>query len=446
MKKATRVSEIPNAFPANPLSKEELDEFYDGNTMIVRTGNKYDSPIDDIYEHCIDPANSYENAMLLFGHRGCGKSTELNKMEENLTNEGYQVRIIDCWTTLDMYNMDYTDILILLGDALLEIAETILYDIPEEKIDSIVDFWRTTEEQTRVKQLDKSVEAEVGATHETPKLMRRLLSFFINVKADLKQNSSTRIEYKKQIERRLRDWNKNINELADCITEKLDGKQPIIIFEGLDKLDSVPADKAWDIFSIHGGQLNCYSFPIIYTFPISLSYDPRFHSVESYFQYFIMPMIKLHCINGTEYKAGKKTIRNIVEMRTDLDLFDGNSLNLAIEKTGGSLRDLFNVIRTAATFARRGRKDKIEENMVDRALEKIKSDITRRIEGEQYDFLVEIYNGMHARIENRQMLLQMMQANAVLEYNGQRWHDVHPLVADYLIDDLHMTKRRENDR
>ena len=446
MKRATNITEIPNAFPPSPLTKDEMDEFYDADTMYVRTGKKYDSPIADIYNHCTDPANSTESAVLLFGHRGCGKSTELNKMEETLTKKHYQVRIIDCWKVLDMYNMDYTDILILLGDALLDIADKSKCRLPDEKIKKIENFWRASGVKTIVDNLDRSLGASGGISTATPPLLQGLLGFFFDVKADLKQSSSTSVEYKKQIERSLAEWNRIIRDMADTIADKCDGKQPIIIFEGLDKLDSVSPDKAWDLFSIHGGQLSSYSFPIVYTFPIALSYDPRFHAVESYFQGFIMPMIKLHLIDGRECTEGMQTIRKIVEMRADLSLFDGNSLNLAIEKTGGCLRDLFNVIRTAATFARRGKKDKIEEDMVLIALEKIKSDITRRIEGKQHDFLVEIYNGMHMKIQDKPMLLQMMQANAVLEYNGKRWHDVHPLVADYLVDDLHMTERRSYDR
>ena len=446
MKRATNITEIPNAFPPTPLTKDELDEFYDADTMYVRMGNNYNSPIRKIYEHCIGMYGSYSNAMLLFGHRGCGKSTELNKMEETLTEEGYQVRIIDCWKVLDMYNMDYTDILILLGDALLDIADKSKCRLPEEKIKRIADFWRASGVKTIVDNLDRSIGASGGISTATPPLLQGLLGFFFDVKADLKQSSSTSVEYKKQIERSLAEWNRIIRDLADTIADKRDGKQPIIIFEGLDKLDSVSPDKAWDLFSVHGGQLSSYSFPIVYTFPIALSYDPRFHAVESYFQGFIMPMIKLRDIDGRECSEGKQTILKIVEMRADLALFDGNALDLAIEKTGGCLRDLFNVIRTTGAFARRGKKEKIGEDMVRIALESIKSDITRRIEGKQHDFLVEIYNGMHMKIQDKPMLLQMMQANAVLEYNGKRWHDVHPLIADYLVDDLHMTERRPYDR
>ena len=35
-------------------------------------------------------------------------------------------------------------------------------------------------------------------------------------------------------------------------------------------------------------------------------------------------------------------------------------------------------------------------------------------------------------IEDTEKLLKMLQASVVLEYNGKRWHNVHPLVARFL--------------
>ena len=42
-----------------------------------------------------------------------------------------------------------------------------------------------------------------------------------------------------------------------------------------------------------------------------------------------------------------------------------------------------------------------------------------------------IYNGNKERIENKEILLKMLQASVVLEYNGKSWHNIHPLVADF---------------
>ena len=86
MKYANNVSEIINAFSAAPLQKEYMEEFYCKGTMEYRTSDKYNSPIEDIYDIC--RSRSEHNACLLLGHRGCGKSTELNMMSERLAEIG----------------------------------------------------------------------------------------------------------------------------------------------------------------------------------------------------------------------------------------------------------------------------------------------------------------------------------------------------------------------
>jgi ATP phosphoribosyltransferase len=105
-----------------------------------------------------------------------------------------------------------------------------------------------------------------------------------------------------------------------------------------------------------------------------------------------------------------------------------------IEKTGGSLRDLFGAIITAATRARRRRSVKIEVEDAVRALEKLKTELKKTIDGKNYSFLADISRGNRERIEDKEMLLNMLQAGTVLEYNGKGWYNVHPLVNDFLIE------------
>ena len=78
-----------------------------------------------------------------------------------------------------------------------------------------------------------------------------------------------------------------------------------------------------------------------------------------------------------------------------------------------------------------------------RALEEIKTSLTRHIEKKDYPFLLNIYNGNKERIEDKEMLLQMLQASVVLEYNGKRWHNVHPLVADFFREQGMIENARE---
>ena len=125
-------------------------------------------------------------------------------------------------------------------------------------------------------------------------------------------------------------------------------------------------------------------------------------------------------------------IKKIVEDRADPSLIEEQTLKLMIEKTGGSLRDLFSIIRDASIRARRRKSGRIEMEDANAALNSLKASLTKRIEVKDYEFLRNIISGNKRNIEDREKLLEMLTCNVVLEYNENRWRDVHPLVVDFL--------------
>lgn len=425
MKYADRISEILNAFSPAPLRADQMEEFYCENTMEYRTSDKYDSPIEDIYDSCrsVDECGAY----LFLGHKGCGKSTELNRMSERLAADGYPVKTVNCSRDLDLFHIVYSDLFILMGEALLKIAEELKCEIEKDVLENIKNFWVEGTE-TLISQEIGGVSVETGMSIETGGILAGILNVFAKIKADLKLNEETRKEYRKKISIRSSEWIGILRQVAEKITEKTGGKSPIIIFEDLDKLN--PED-AWTVFYNYAAILSGMTFPVIYTFPIGLSYDKRFSAMESYFTTKTLPMIKIETIEGELFQDGIDIIRDIVKKRADLHLFDAGVVDSLIQYTGGSLRDLFHVINTSANRAKRRGSGTVSMEDAERALEEVKTFLTRRIEEKDYTFLLNIYNENKERIEDKEMLLNMLQASVVLEYNGKRWHNVHPLVIKF---------------
>ena len=432
MEFAHSIQKIPNAFSPYPLSREQLAEFYYDGTMPVRTGDLYDSPIQDIIDECVTPTES-GNAFLLLGHKGCGKSTELNKMSEDLEGPdgtGTPVHTILCGTDLDLRSPVYSDLLILMGEALLEIAQKRGVHVGERIEDTIRSFFtrETEREGTAGRETDASVEAGVSAGRSVAGLLRLIGG----AKASIKYGETDRTTYRETIQKRLSVWLDAMDTIADRIAAASEGRRPVIIFEDLDKLDQ---KEAWEVFLHHSQKLAGVSFPVIYTFPIALAYAPEFHSLEGVFTAKFFPMIRLKKQDGSDDPAGLSTIREIVEKRADPELFDQKALDDLIRRTGGSLRDLFNAINACSRRALRRRSERIEQEDADRALEQLKSSLTKRIEQKYYPFLEMIRGGQHTDIPDQKKLLEMLQAGVVLEYdNHGDWRDVHPLVAEYLED------------
>ena len=427
MKYANQVSEIINAFSPEPLKAEQMEKFYCNDTMECRMSDKYDSPIEDIYEICQE--EGMQNAFLLLGHKGCGKSTELNRLSAKLSAQGYPVKTVICSTDLDMLNIVYSDLFILMGEALLEIAKDCGCTVGKDVLNSIMHFWDKRVE-TFVSGKEETLGVEGGALAETPGIFN-VLKVFAKIKADLKFNEEVRKEYRREINVRSSEWMELLRNVAKKITRKTEGKAPIVIFEDLDKLN--PED-AWNVFYNYATVLSGMSFPVIYTFPIGLSYDTRFASMEGYFVTEILPMIKIETIEGQPYDAGINAIREIVEKRADLNLFEAGVLDCLIQYSGGSLRDLFHTINSSAKRAERRSSVSISMEDAERALEELKTSLTRRIEQSDYEFLSNICTGNKELIENKQMLLKMLQASVVLEYNGKRWHNLHPLIKRFFVE------------
>ncbi len=426
MKYADQVSEIINAFSPEPLKIEQMKDFYCKDTMEYRMSDKYSSPMEDIFDICQDPRE--QNAFLLLGHRGCGKSTELNRMSEELEKKGYRVKTITCSMDLDLFNIVYSDLFILMGEALLELADESGCRMDGVLLEEIEHFWAEGVEITTSQEI-AAASLETGVSAETPGILTKVLKLFAKIKTDLKFNEETRKEYRNKISVRSSEWIAMLSRVSEMITVKLDGKRPIIIFEDLDKLN--PED-AWKVFYQYAAVLSGMPFPVIYTFPIGLSYDARFSAMESYFITKTLPMIKIETIEGQPFQDGIAVIREIVEKRADLKLFEDGVLEELILYTGGSLRDLFHAINAAAKRAERRSSEVIAMEDAGRALEEIKTSLTRRIEKKDYEFLLNIYQGNKELIEDKEMLLRMLQASVVLEYNGRRWHNVHPLVVRFL--------------
>ena len=65
------------------------------------------------------------------------------------------------------------------------------------------------------------------------------------------------------------------------------------------------------------------------------------------------------------------------------------------------------------------------------ALDNLESDINGRYGSRMIPIMKEIYDG-DKYVSSSDEMTQLLQIGAVLEYNGQRWCDLHPLVEKWL--------------
>ena len=427
IKRAEDLSGMLSAFQPNPLD-EINHEFYYENTMPSRVGHAFKSPLEDLFEDCTELAG--ENAHLLLGHGGCGKSTELINLKRRLKEDDQPVHIVRTELEANLYKVDCWDIMLFITEGLCSIAEENEIKLPSDLLQGVYDYLRKDLEE--IETMSKDATALVSGEASASVGIVRLLKLCASIKSSLQVGTQIRTIIREKIERRAPEWMSYVNEISDNITSNMNGKQPILIFEGLDKMQ--PPERAFEVFS--DDTLAKMPFPVVYTFPMSLIYDPKFASIESFYKVRILPMIKVSNDDKTQNDEGIEVMRKIVELRADLELFDDGVLEELIKQTGGVLRHLFQCITDASRLARRRGEDKIMQKDAHRILSELSSNLSRRISDEDNGTLLKIYNEPYyrKRIGNKESLLQQMQALVVLEYqNGDRWHDLHPLIAKFLI-------------
>jgi len=428
----TTIKGIRQNFFPYPLKNNELDEkngFY-VDTMLARTGNPAKLPIEDIFCDCT--TGSYNFIHLLLGHRGCGKSTEINRLEIKFRDAGFAVKKIDCQAETNFASVRVEDILILISNALLEICDEKSILINKSDIETLRYFFAEKEEKTT----DKDCETKGGGIGGGISINTPIVKLSADAKAQIMNTSEKITTIRENVINHFSEWNRCIDNIIEKIKEKDNRKYPIIIFENFDKI--VPVENAIKIFE--KGYLEKIRTYIIYTFPISLSYSEKFGTIEQYASSHFFPMIDVKTKEGKKNETGYNTIEKIIEKRAELTLFEDNVIDVLIEKTGGSLRDVFKCIELALRYTDRNGKDKVGMEELNMALNEVKSILSRRIEkGEEgkddYYALKKIHEAkIKTIIEDKSKMLGFLEAHVVLEYNGERWHDLHPLIYDFLKD------------
>ena len=112
---------------------------------------------------------------------------------------------------------------------------------------------------------------------------------------------------------------------------------------------------------------------------------------------------------------------------------------LLIRGTGGYIRDLFRCICDAALRARLRGSALIEQEDAEKALAVLESDINGRYSDELIGRMEDIYRG-NKFVSSSEEITTLLQVGAVLEYNGARWCDLHPLVEKWLLQNHKITR------
>ncbi|VVB90190.1 AAA ATPase domain protein [uncultured archaeon] len=347
------------------------------------------------------------------GHRGCGKSTELNRLadDEDIKKKFFVVKY-SVKEVCDVNNLDYVDVLFSIGAQLFLQYSDEGRELRPELIEALENWKSNVVEMVREEITSFGTSMEGG-----------LQSFFLSVLAKFRAEDTTKKIFRKKIEPKLSELVDKIN----LISADIEGKEKKKVLVLIDDLDKPNLEQAKKIFYDYHTAITQPACSIVYTVPISIFFAQEFTAIRE--TRFFLPNVKLHPKDEKNKKdeKGYKLMSSFVFKRMKEKLIEPDALGHAIKMGAGVFRETARIMQISADNAiAKGRTRIIKEDVV-RAESEIRSDFKRMLTSEDYDILKNVckHNEMHG-IEKIGHLLHNL---SVLEYvNDETWCDIHPTL------------------
>ena len=389
---------------------------------------------------------------LFTGHIGCGKSTELSRLQAELEAEGFHVVYFQATEDVDYSDVDASDIL-------LAIARQVSASLEESNIKLKPEGFKAFLQQTvgfLKTPIDLSVEGEIGGVKgkvSTEKGFEFSLSTWIGkITAKAKDSSQTRSQLRQFLEPRANQILKLIDEeIIKVAQEKLKerGQKGLVVI--VDNLDRIPyrqvshANKPLPeyIFVEKGEQLRKINCHLIYTVPMVLIYANASSEMKQRLgggtETQVLPMVPTKLRNGEDFSEGMELLRQMVltrafpeltpEERSGLitEVFDSlETLNRLCRISGGHVRNLLSMLYSCLQQD----DPPITADTLESVIRSYRDKLLLNIDDKEWELLFEVDKTQRVKGEDEcQTLLASL---FVFEYHDKQgtWFGLNPLLLE----------------
>ncbi len=372
---------------------------------------------------------------LYAGHRGAGKSTELLRLQQHLSNKGYFVVYFAADAEdINPEDTEYTDILLActrhLLEAIKEADSKPLLNWMKDRLKDLKDLGLT-----EISFEDLKLEAQI--------------SQFAKLTATLRTQPSLRYKIREKVEPQTQTLIDALNEFIGDAKKKLPNKysQLVAIADNLDRIVPFPAADAGgrtnldQIFLDRSEQLQALDCHVVYTVPISMVHSNRAADLsDKYNTPQVLPMILVQNLDGSPHQPGLAKIKELIKKRVqkidpnlslETGLFDSKeTLERLCLMSGGHVRDLMKMMQQAVNQTQNL---PITAKAAQRAITK-ERDVYRRTPGkDEWQILAKV--SLSHEIDNDDQHRNLLFNRCILEYRylddeeeKLPWYDVHPLI------------------
>jgi energy-coupling factor transporter ATP-binding protein EcfA2 len=409
-----------------PLEGDDLDRYY-----VNLSGVRKTTAIASVNTR-LDFQEAEKYTTILFtGHRGCGKSTELKRIQKEW-EKYYRVIYLEVNEETDINDVGYTDFyLITIKQVEFEMRRLGLKLDPRLMENFEAWFKDVTQETERTVESSVSVEGEATLGPEAPFLAKLLVKLLAQIKGSDKQKKTIRQTLEKDISRLKADINLLLNDAVKKLRKKFPQYKGFLII--FDNLDRVPPEVANHLFFDYAAQLQQLDCTIVYTVPLSVLSSTK-NLNNNFGNPHIVPMVNIYEFNRDNCdlnynQTGLDTIASLIERRVEVDkIFESREELLELAKaSGGHVRQLMQMMQTACLTASTNEHDKINAEDVIYAIKQEQFNFERFIPQSHYPVLAEVC--LTKNITKDDVGQLMLFNTSVLEYNGKnRWNYPNPVV------------------
>lgn len=398
--------------PQQSLSERALDAFYVDRNNKARIDMRVLLQANDLRRG--------QSVKLLFsGHKGSGKSTELNKLCTELDDRFFIVKVSTS-QIVSPTDLTHIDIILLAAIGLHRAAvdRKVIEKAPAETVN---DLWKNMTDffRNRIFGLDPTAKFP-----EPPEVSAKISYWVAEFEAKYKFDVATRDRLLQQYRDHLAELIQRIDELALVVRVTL--KKPVLfVFDDTDKPD---LKRGREIFFDHAKTLTSFQASAIYTFDIALWYENEFRNLQNHFpSRSLLSNITVYSAKGKLEAEGVALLREILARRISPQLIEEDARKLLIVNSGGLVRELIAMAQFAATNALGRGSQRIEVQDVQRAERERRNDFIAALDQQEYATLVA--RNADKRLSSDDDVQTLLGKLALLQYeNGETWCDVHPIV------------------
>lgn len=362
-----------------------------------------------------------EKGYFLFcGHRGCGKSTELRRIRNELDHPDlYYVVFADAAQELDVNNLRYQDILFHIAGKLMERLEENRIGIDRVHLRSLEKWFServVSQEETKAFATDVTAGARVEPT----------IPFLAKAFGQISTANKTNTTYKEALRRTLQNYftefaqafNHLIEAARGAVQESAKGRGLLFVVDGTDMLRDEDA-RAFFERDVH--QLQQVYGLFLYCAPIHLIYE-NVPVGQDFDHIFKLPMIKVRNADGSRNEAGFSAMREMLHRRASPSLFDAGVADYLIEHSGGHARDLLRLLLGAFEHG----SARFSQESVRSAVRDAANVFRRTLQEEDYETLARLDSLSETPPHNDQTR-NLLYNLALLEYNDYFCRS-HPVI------------------